>query len=340
MTTLSRFNAYHVPPELIAQTPARPRDSARLMVLYRDSGTIAHHIFRDLPQLLDARYVLALNNSKVINVRVDGVWTQGTPQTLYLLKQISADTWCVSGEALNDHVGEYLHFPDSSLYAECVSSINTETAIFRGYGCDNIAAELERIATVPLPPYIKDMSGADHYQTVYAKNEGSVAAPTAGLHFTPEVFSQLAQAGISVEELTLHVGYGTFAHVHSEHLAAHVMHSEAYFLEDTVAQRLNAAKAAGRKILSVGTTATRVLESCTDANGRLHSGQGETDIFIYPPYQFKYVDALLTNFHMPGLTPIMLVAAFAGYDFTMQAYDIAIKKAYRFYSFGDAMLVL
>jgi S-adenosylmethionine:tRNA ribosyltransferase-isomerase len=340
MSSLSRFNTYHVPPELIAQTPAQPRDSARLMVLRRANGEISHHIFRDLPDLLDERYVLALNNSKVIKARLDGCWPDNSPQTIYLLKKTGENTWQVSGEDLDKHAsGTILRFPDTHLRGHYLGLNADETALFQFDGEVDIATELQRIGTVPLPPYIKEKSGADQYQTVYARTEGSVAAPTAGLHFTPQVFADLAAHGVSFEELTLHVGYGTFAHVHHETLAEHVMHHESYTLEASSAARLNAAKQAGAKILAVGTTATRVLESCADEHGILQPGSGETNIFIYPPYQFKYVDALLTNFHMPGLTPIMLVAAFAGYDLTMRAYEIAIAKSYRFYSFGDAMLI-
>jgi S-adenosylmethionine:tRNA ribosyltransferase-isomerase len=341
MSQLSQFNTYHVPPELIAQTPAKPRDSSRLLVVRRDSGAISHHIFRELPDLLDESYALVVNNSKVINARLEGILADGCGQTLYLLKQTSARQWQVSGDGLDALTpGTTLGFANSPLIATVLKLDSEESALLEFTGCDDLRGELSRIGKVPLPPYIADDSGADQYQTVYAKQDGSVAAPTAGLHFTPQVLDRLTQRGIAREEVTLHVGFGTFAHVHAEDLAAHDMHSEVYTLDDAVAERLVRYKQQGKKILTVGTTATRVIESCSDADGVLRAGSGETDIFIYPPYQFKFADALLTNFHMPGLTPIMLVAAFTGYELTMQAYEIAIAERYRFYSFGDAMLIL
>jgi S-adenosylmethionine:tRNA ribosyltransferase-isomerase len=207
-------------------------------------------------------------------------------------------------------------------------------------GAADVRGELGRIGMVPLPPYVRDRSAEDRYQTVYARVDGSVAAPTAGLHFTPAVLRRLAERGIRREEITLHVGYGTFAAVHSEDVAKHAMPAERFTLARPVAARLNADRQAKRRILAVGTTVTRTLESCADEAGRLRAATGETSLFIHPPFRFRAIDALLTNFHMPGLTPVMLVAAFAGYEVTRHAYDVAIRERYRFYSFGDSMLVL
>lgn len=340
MLTLSHFQ-FTVPDDLVAQRPATPRDSSRLMVLRRDTGEIHHHVFRDLPDLLDARYVVALNNSRVIKARLEGVDAAGAPVVIFLLKPVGEATWCCLGDSLHlPPVGGEVRFPGSSLVATLTEVADDATVDFRFSGVDDMMAEIERIGRMPLPPYIQDDSGEAQYQTVFAKEAGSVAAPTAGLHFTPEVFAGLDARGVDRAELTLHVGYGTFARVTSEDLGGHRMHAEAFTLSPETAAQLNAARAEGRKVLSVGTTATRVLESCAEPDGRLVPRTGETSIFIHPPYRFRAVDALLTNFHMPGFTPIMLVAAFAGYDLTRRAYELAIAERYRFYSFGDSMLVL
>lgn len=338
--TLSDFH-FTVPDDLVAQRPANPRDSSRLMVLRRETGEIHHHHFRDLPDLLDSRYVIALNNSRVIKARLEGLDATGAPVVIFLLKPEGESTWCCLGDSLHlPPVGGEVRFPGSSLVATLVAVADDATVSFRFSGACELMAEIERIGRMPLPPYIQDDSGEAQYQTVFAKEAGSVAAPTAGLHFTPEVFAGLDARGVARAELTLHVGYGTFARVTSEDLSGHRMHAEAFTLPPETAATLNAARSAGKRILSVGTTATRVLESCADADGVLTPRTGETSIFIHPPYRFRAIDALLTNFHMPGFTPIMLVAAFAGFELTRRAYEVAIAERYRFYSFGDSMLVL
>lgn len=337
---LSDFH-YDVPAELIAQTPATPRDSSRLMVVRRETGSISHHVFRDLPGLLDDSYALVVNNSRVIKARLEARRSLGEAITIFLLKDLGGGVWSCLGDSMAmPPVGEALGFADSPMTASLVAVHPDGTVDFRFGGVESMLDEVERIGALPLPPYIGERTGEHQYQTVFAKEAGSVAAPTAGLHFTEAVFEGLAARGVVREEVTLHVGYGTFARVNHEDLGAHPMHAERYTVSPEAADRLNAYKREGRRILSVGTTATRVLESCADDAGRLHAGSGETDIFIYPPYRWRYVDALLTNFHMPGFTPVMLVAAIAGHELTQRAYEEAIRERYRFYSFGDAMLIL
>lgn len=337
---LSDFH-YEVPEELIAQTPAVPRDSSRLMVVRPDTGSISHHVFRELPSLLDSRYALVVNNSRVIKAKLEAQAPDGTPIVIFLLKDEGQGVWSCLGDSMAMPApGTALRFAGSGMTATLEAVRDDGTVRFRFEGVGSVLAEIDRIGAMPLPPYIGERSGEDQYQTVFAKEDGSVAAPTAGLHFTEEVFAGLAERGVAKEEVTLHVGYGTFARVNHESLADHPMHAERYTVDEAVAQRLTGYKAEGRKILSVGTTATRVLESCADEAGTLHAGSGETNIFIYPPYRWRFVDALLTNFHMPGFTPVMLVAAIAGRELTMKAYEEAIRERYRFYSFGDAMLIL
>jgi S-adenosylmethionine:tRNA ribosyltransferase-isomerase len=337
---LSDFH-YDVPAELIAQTPATPRDSARLMVVNRATGTISHHVFRDLPDILDDAYALVVNNSRVIKARLEARDAAGNTIVIFLLKDMGAGRWrCLGDSMAMPAVGEAVHFDGSTMTATLLAVDADGTVEFGLGGVASVPDEIERVGALPLPPYIGERTGEAQYQTVFAKEAGSVAAPTAGLHFTEGVFDRLDARGVAREEQTLHVGYGTDARVNHPELASDPTHPENYTLAPEVADRLNAYKAAGRKILSVGTTATRVLESCADDQARLHAGSGETNIFIYPPYRWKFVDALLTNFHMPGFTPVMLVAAIAGHELTMRAYEEAIRERYRFYSFGDAMLIL
>lgn len=332
---------YHVPDELIAQVPARPRDSSRLMCVQRATGEISHHVFRDLPDLLDERFTLVVNNSRVIRAHLSAVDHAGQPHDVYLLRELGPDRWSCVGDGHTECAsGTTFRFAHSALRATIERLHEDGTFDLRFGGVPDLAAELDCIGSVPLPPYVRDRSGEDQYQTVYARVDGSVAAPTAGLHFTPSVLDRLAARGVRREEVTLHVGYGTFAAVRAEDLAQHRMPAETYVLPADVADRLNRDRQSGRWLLAVGTTVTRTLETCADERGLLHPGSGDTSLFIQPPYRFRAVDALLTNFHMPGLTPIMLVAAFAGYELTMRAYEVAVRERYRFYSFGDSMLVL
>jgi S-adenosylmethionine:tRNA ribosyltransferase-isomerase len=311
------------------------------MCVNRATGAISHHVFRDLPELLDASHTVVLNNSRVIRAQLPARRADGADCDLYLLREVTSTQWSCVGDQHSPHpAGEMLFFRDSTLQGTVVAEHDDGSIDVEFTFAGSVHSELERIGAVPLPPYIRDRSAEDQYQTVYARVDGSVAAPTAGLHFTPQVFEGLAQRGVRREEITLHVGYGTFAAVHVEDLAQHAMPTERFTLSRPVAERLNAAHGAGKRLLAVGTTVTRTLESCADERGVLQPRTGETSLFIHPPYRYRAIDALLTNFHMPGLTPIMLVAAFAGYELTMQAYEVALEQRYRFYSFGDSMLVL
>ena len=332
MSSLSREDFYFdLPPELIAQEPADPRDSSRLLHLRKDSGQVSHHVFRDLPEILSDRVCLVLNNSKVIRARLWATNSQGEREELFLLRQLNPNQWEVLGS-----------WPEGSTWtideitATSLGRCQQDSAIVEFSA--PIYKRLQQLGEVPLPPYVKSDKGAAGYQTIYAAVEGSVAAPTAGLHFTEDVFGRLAEKGVQKEMVTLHVGYGTFAEVQEGKLENHVMHKEWFSLSEETAQRLNAAKEAGKTILSVGTSATRVLESQA-RNGVLKAGTGETGLFIYPPYEWQFVDAMLTNFHMPDRSPLMLVAALAGREPVLEAYRQAIEEKYRFYSFGDSMLV-
>lgn len=332
MSQLSRSDFhFDLPPELIAQEPVSPRDSSRLLHLNKESGEVSHHVFSDLPRLLSSNVVIVLNNSKVIRARLWAQAGDGEREELFLLKQVSPLVWEVLGEwpagsewRLDGVRGKSLgpHLPDTTLVEFSAP----------------VGELLSRLGEVPLPPYVKSQKGAGLYQTVYAEVEGSVAAPTAGLHFTDDVFHALDERGVQRETVTLHVGYGTFAEVKDGPLDCHVMHKEWFSLSEDTARRLNRAKEEGKTILTVGTSATRVLESCAE-NGRLKARTAETSLFIYPPYEWNFVDALLTNFHMPDRSPLMLVAAMAGRESVLEAYRQAVAERYRFYSFGDSMLV-
>jgi len=350
---LEAYTQFTVPDELVAQTPAEPRDSARLMVVRRAEGTISHHHVRDLPELLDPSYVLVVNTSKVVNCKLTGLVqaSEGLSereQVFYLLKQTGERSWQCSGDGLEQlPAGTAIVLGDAEGEGELtcrVVAVDADDLVEVAFDApadgSDLAAKVAALTAVPLPPYVTSTLGEGGYQTVYAREEGSVAAPTAGLHFTEELLARLEKGGVVREEVNLHVGYGTFAHVHAQDLKDHVMHSESYVVTAETADRLNAHRRAGRKLLTVGTTSTRCLETVTSADGVVAPGSGETAIFIHPPYKFKASDALMTNFHMPGLSPIMLVAAHAGYELTMRAYEEAIRERYRFYSFGDSMLIL
>lgn len=332
MSELTRQDFYfELPEELIAQEPAHPRDSSRLLHLDKMTGAVAHHIFRDLPDLLADDVCLVVNDSKVIRARLWATHSDHKAEELFLLRQLHPTQWEVLGEweaGRTWKVGE--------VKATSLGPFKKDTTRVE-FG-EPIYDRLESLGEVPLPPYVKSHKGAGGYQTVYAKEEGSVAAPTAGLHFTEDVLRRLTEKGVQRESVTLHVGYGTFAEVKHGPLSSHNMHSEWFHLSDSTARALNEAKQQGKTILSVGTSATRVLESQA-RNGQLQGGSGETDLFIYPPYEWQFVDAMLTNFHMPDRSPLMLVAALAGTQNVLDAYHEAISEKYRFYSFGDSMLV-
>ena len=323
--------AFDLPEELIAQEPANPRDSSRLLHLHKATGAVEHHTFRDLPDILASDVCLVVNDSKVIRARLQALDSQGRSEELFLLRQLHPTQWEVLGEwekGTRWTVGK-IKAHSLGLCQEDSTKVEFEEPIYD---------RLESLGEVPLPPYVKSSKGAGGYQTVYAKEEGSVAAPTAGLHFTEEVLQRLADRGVQRESVTLHVGYGTFAEVKQGPLSNHHMHSEWFHLSESTAAALNQAKRDGKTILAVGTSATRVLESQA-CDGLLQSGRGETDLFIYPPYTWQFVDAMLTNFHMPDRSPLMLVAALAGTENVLSAYRMAIAERYRFYSFGDSMLV-
>lgn len=333
MQDLSRQDFYFdLPEELIAQEPAEPRDSSRLLHLNKESGRVSHHHFRDLPEILCDKICLVVNDSKVIRARLWALGESGRREELFLLRQLSPQRWEVLGtwpQGTTWMAGE-IQAVSQGVCHEDTTTVEFSAPIYQ---------LLEQMGEVPLPPYVKSSKGAAGYQTVYAREEGSVAAPTAGLHFTQSVLDRLAEKGVQRESVTLHVGYGTFAEVKHGPLKEHRMHSEWFSLSAQTAEALNQAKAEGKTILTVGTSATRVLESQTKG-GVLQDSTGETDLFIYPPYEWKFVDAMLTNFHMPDRSPLMLVAALAGRENVLRAYEEAIRERYRFYSFGDSMLVL
>ena len=332
MSELSRADfEFELPPELIAQEPAHPRDSSRLLHLDKATGAVRHHIFRELPEILDQNVCLVVNDSKVIRARLWAHNQAGVREELFLLRQLHPSQWEVLG-----CWPEGVTWTLSNIEARSLGPCQSDTS--RIEFSASIYDRLEQMGEVPLPPYVTSDKGAGGYQTVYAEAEGSVAAPTAGLHFTDEVLKRLADRGVQRESVTLHVGYGTFAEVKPGPLASHSMHTEWYCLSEATAERLNAAKKAGKTILTVGTSATRVLESCSE-NGLLVANTGETALFIYPPYEWQFVDAMLTNFHMPDRSPLLLVAAMAGREAVLEAYRQAIEEKYRFYSFGDSMLV-
>ncbi|AHF07479.1 tRNA preQ1(34) S-adenosylmethionine ribosyltransferase-isomerase QueA [Desulfitobacterium metallireducens] len=339
---LSEFDFY-LPQELIAQHPVEPRDSSRLMAVNRTSGEIEHHIFHELPDLLQPGDVLVVNNTRVIPARLIGE-KEGTGAHIecLLLKRIERDVWEVlikPGKRLKE--GQKVSFGGGKLIGELLEILPDGNRIIRFSYEGIFEAVLDELGNMPLPPYITEkLENKERYQTVYAKESGSAAAPTAGLHFTRELMDQLRQKGIEIVEILLHVGLGTFRPVKVEKIEEHEMHSEYYRVSPEVAERINRAKQEGRRVIAVGTTASRTLESVGQENGLIRAGEGWTNIFIYPGYSFKVVDALITNFHFPKSTLVMLVSALAGRDLIMKAYELAVQERYRFYSFGDAMLIL
>lgn len=333
---------YYLPEELIAQTPLEKRDSSRLMVLNRETKEIKHEVFSNITSYLKSGDVLVLNDTKVIPARLIGVKeeTNATIEIL-LLKDIVDDIWeCLVKPAKRVHEGTIISFGDGLLKARCIKVLDEGIRHFELI-YDGILYEiLDKLGTMPLPPYIKEtLSDQDRYQTVYAKNIGSAAAPTAGLHFTKELLERIKSMGVTICYVTLHVGLGTFRPVNVSDVKTHKMHSEFYMMTKEVADILNDAKSKGRRIISVGTTTTRVLETIMSKYGKFMECQGNTDIFIYPGYEFKGIDALITNFHLPKSTLIMLVSALAGKDLILDAYKVAVENKYRFFSFGDAMFI-
>lgn len=331
---------YELPEELIAQTPIEPRDASRLLVYDRSTNTIEHKHFYDLPDYLHKGDVLVINNTRVLPARIYGVKAVTGAKVEFLLhKRINLTDWEVLVKpAKKASVGGKFVFSDK-LSAEVIEyegeGLRKVRFTFDGVFEDVLSA----IGEMPIPPYIHEkLKEQERYQTVYAKENGSSAAPTAGLHFTPELLNKLRAMGVEIVEVLLHVGLGTFRPVKADDITEHKMHSEYYCVTQKAADEINAAKAEGRRIIAVGTTSVRVLESAF-RDGKLHAESGETSIFIYPPYKFKAVDALVTNFHLPESTLIMLISAFMGRENALKMYETAVKERYRFFSFGDACFI-
>ncbi len=333
---------YELPEELIAQTPLEKRDDSRLMILDKNTGEITHEIFHNIINYLNAGDILVLNDTKVMPARIIGTKVDtGAVIELLLLKNVNGDTWEVLAKpAKRISVGTIISFGNGRLTAKCVS-IGEEGIRHVQFIYDGIFYEiLDELGSMPLPPYIKEkLKDKNRYQTVYAKNIGSAAAPTAGLHFTKELLKQIQDKGIKLCYITLHVGLGTFRPVNVEDVTKHKMHSEFYQMSKEVADTLNEAKKDGRRIISVGTTSTRTLETIMSKYNTFKETFGWTDIFIYPGYKFKAIDAQITNFHLPKSTLIMLVSAFASKEMILNAYKEAVKNKYRFFSFGDSMFI-
>ena len=332
---------YDLPEELIAQTPAEPRDSSRLLIYNRATKKVEHKIFRDITDYLRAGDVLVVNNTKVLPARLFATTENGGAVEVLLLKRLDIDKWEVLVKpGRKCTVGKKLKISDElSLVVEDITSTGERIIKFI---YDGIFEEiLEKLGTMPLPPYIKtQLKDKNRYQTVYAKHEGSAAAPTAGLHFTPELLEKIRGMGVEIAEVLLHVGLGTFRPVKEDIITDHKMHSEHYEISAEAAEKINAAKREGRRVIAVGTTSVRTLESAADNSGFIKPCKADTQIFIYPPYKFKCVDALVTNFHLPESTLIMLVAALTGREEILSLYKTAVDSKYRFFSFGDAMMII
>ena len=333
---------YELPEELIAQDPLEDRSSSRLMVLDKTTGNVEHHIFKDILEYLKPGDCLVINNTKVIPARLYGV-KEGTNAKieLLLLKRKENDVWeTLVKPGKKAKPGTRIIFGDGLLVGEIIDIVEEGNRLIQ-FHYEGIFEEiLDQLGQMPLPPYIThQLQDKGRYQTVYAKYDGSAAAPTAGLHFTKELLEQVKAKGVDIAEVTLHVGLGTFRPVKVENVLEHHMHSEFYMVSQEVADKINHAKKNGNRVISVGTTSTRTLESAADENGFLKETSGWTEIFIYPGYKFKVIDGLITNFHLPQSTLVMLVSALAGREHVLHAYQIAVEEKYRFFSFGDAMFI-
>lgn len=333
---------YYLPQELIAQTPIEPRDASRMMVLNKETGAIEHRIFRDLTEYLTDKDCLILNNTRVIPARIYGTKMEtGAYVEFLLLTQKENDVWeCLCKPGKRAKIGTKFDFGDGKLQGEVIDVQEDGNRIVR-FTCDgNIFAVLDEIGQMPLPPYIKEkLENKERYQTVYSKELGSAAAPTAGLHFTPEMLEKIKAMGVKIGYVTLHVGLGTFRPVKVDDVTKHKMHTEHYHMPPETAELINETKKNGGRVIAVGTTSCRTIESVAAKNGCICEDDDNTSIFIYPGFEFKCMDALITNFHLPESTLIMLVSAFAGFDNIMNAYNTAVKEKYRFFSFGDAMFI-
>ena len=344
MTTLKKKDFYFdLPKELIAQDPLEDRASSRLLVLDKDTGAVSHHVFREVADYLRPGDCLVLNDTKVIPARLLGQREgTGAHVEVLLLKRLESDVW----EALvrpgkKCRPGTGLTFGDGLLKAQVLETGEEGSRLIRFFYEGIFEEVLDRLGEMPLPPYITHkLEDKNRYQTVYAKYEGSAAAPTAGLHFTQELLEQIREKGVEIVSVTLHVGLGTFRPVKEENVLDHHMHSEHYQVSLEAAEKINRAREAGGRIICVGTTSCRTWESAADEEGKVRPGSGDTDIFIYPGYRFKVLDALITNFHLPESTLVMLVSALAGREQVLEAYEEAVRERYRFFSFGDAMIVV
>ncbi|HWI55345.1 MAG TPA: tRNA preQ1(34) S-adenosylmethionine ribosyltransferase-isomerase QueA [Desulfobacteria bacterium] len=334
---------YYLPEELIAQEPAKSRDKSRLLVLHRKSGMLEHRVFSDIIEYMRKGDVLVVNSTRVIPARLFGI-KEGTGAKIevVLLRRMDINTW----EALvkpgrRVHPGTRIIFGDGLLAAQSLESTEVGGRVLR-FEYEGVFEQiLDKLGQMPLPHYIKkELEDKERYQTVYARTPGSAAAPTAGLHFTPELISDIRARGVDVVEVTLHVGLGTFRPVKTQNITEHKMHSEYYEVTEETADVINRARENGGRLIAVGTTSTRTIETAADENGVIRPGSGWTDIFIYPGYKFKAVDRLITNFHLPKSTLLMLISAFAGRDSVIEAYQEAVSEGYRFFSFGDAMFII
>ncbi len=332
---------YDLPEDLIAQTPAEPRDSSRLLVYHRKEKRIEHRIFRDIVDYLKAGDVLVLNRTRVLPARLYAHTENGGKVEVLLLKRLQIDEWealvkpgkkCKIGVKLI--VNEELSLQITGI----TPSGERHVKFFYEGAFEDV---LSRVGTMPLPPYIHEkLKNPERYQTVYSKENGSAAAPTAGLHFTPELLAKIREKGVEIVEVLLHVGLGTFRPVKEENITDHKMHSEYYEVSEDAAQTVNRAKQEGRRVVAVGTTSIRTLETVADERGYIHAEKGDTEIFLYPPYKMKCADALITNFHLPESTLLMLVSCLCSREEILSVYEVAVKERYRFFSFGDAMLIV
>lgn len=338
---LKDFN-YDLPEELIAQDPLEDRSSSRLMVLHKDTGRIEHKIFRDIIDYLNPGDCLVINDTKVIPARLMGIKEDtGATIEVLLLKRNADDVWeCLVKPGKKARTGARIVFGEGLLVGEIVDVIEDGNRMIK-FHYEGIFEEiLDKLGQMPLPPYITHkLQDKNRYQTVYARNEGSAAAPTAGLHFTKKLLEKIKEKGVNVVSITLHVGLGTFRPVKVDKIEEHHMHTETFNISKEAADTINRTRAAGGRVIAVGTTSCRTLESAAADDGTIPARSGDTDIFIYPGYKFKAIDCLITNFHLPESTLIMLVSALAGRDNIMNAYETAVKERYRFFSFGDAMFI-
>lgn len=334
---------YELPENLIAQTPIEPRNASRLMILHKKTGELEHRVFKDLGEYLRPGDCLVLNDTRVIPARIYGVKEEtGAVVEFLLVSQKENDVWeCLCKPGKRAKIGTKFSFGEGKLIGEIIDINEDDGNRFVKFSCDgSIYAVLDEIGAMPLPPYIKEkLKDKERYQTVYSKELGSAAAPTAGLHFTPEMLDEIRKSGVKTAYVTLHVGLGTFRPVKVDDVTKHKMHTEHYIMPQKTADMINETKKNGGRVICVGTTSCRTVESVATKNGCVCADEDDTSIFIYPGYEFKCMDALITNFHLPESTLIMLVSAFAGFDNIMNAYNTAVAEKYRFFSFGDAMFI-